>query len=73
MKSFNDNALIVHNKHISPLNILVHAIRREQNNVVVIEKGADSNIGIYSSDGLLKTIEMVEFALSDLRSRLDEC
>ena len=69
--TFQDNALIINLKHVPPFQVLAHALRRDQEAVVVIEDNPTSTIlGISSSDGIEKTIFMLEHALADLKDRL---
>lgn len=68
---FKDNALIIGNSRVDPFCVLVHAIRREQKSVVVIEEFERKNVlGIASSDNIKTTIEILENALTDLYERL---
>ena len=72
MKSiFDSNALIINSGRVDPFNVLCHAIRRDQKSVVVIEEFFKQNTqSISSSEDIIKTIEILELALEDLRDRL---
>ena len=72
MKTFNDNALIIGSGKVQPFDILVHAIRRnDQKSLVLVEDIVNQNVlAIASTDGIHRTIEILEEALTDLRERL---
>jgi len=72
VKTFNKNALVIGSGKVNPFDILVHAIRRnDQKSLVLIEDIVNQNVlAIASTDGIHRTIELLEVALKDLRERL---